>query len=142
MRFWDSSAVVPLVIRETASERCLSWLREDPDCIMLWCLTPVEVTGALWRKYREGSLSAEAVTAAQSRLEEISASTHEVTHMERVRSRAVRILAVHPLRAADALQLAAALVGAQEDPSRLHMVTLDSLLADAARREGFRVHTF
>ena len=49
------------------------------------------------------------------------------------------MLRVHALRAADALQLAAALLASDEEPAGLDIVTLDSRLADAARREGFRV---
>lgn len=140
MKFWDSSAVVPLVIREASSPRCLGWLREDPE-VMLWCLSPVEVTGALWRRYREDDLSAESMNRAQARLGEILAAAYEVVHVERVRRRAIRVLAVHPLRAPDALQLAAALVAAEEEPSRLDFVTLDDRLADAAGREGFTLHS-
>ena len=59
--------------------------------------------------------------------------------MDAVRSRAVALLARHPLRAADALQLASALVLAEGDPSSLEFVCLDNNLADAAEREGFTV---
>ncbi|MFZ1888102.1 MAG: hypothetical protein WAU33_08715 [Candidatus Binataceae bacterium] len=45
----------------------------------------------------------------------------------------------HPLRAADALQLGAAIVAAEEEPMSLEFVTLDRKLADAAAKEGFRV---
>jgi predicted nucleic acid-binding protein len=54
-----------------------------------------------------------------------------------VREAAVRFLRVHPLRAADALQLAAAFVAAERRPSSLEVVTLDDRLAVAARKEGF-----
>jgi hypothetical protein len=46
---------------------------------------------------------------------------------------------MHPLRAADSLQLAAALVAADHDPTTLELVCLDARLATADRREGFRV---
>ncbi len=59
--------------------------------------------------------------------------------MEQVRNRAIRLLRLHPLRAADALQLAAALTAAAEDPERLHLVSSDDRLSAAAQREGFRV---
>ncbi|MFY9343542.1 MAG: hypothetical protein WAT39_13685 [Planctomycetota bacterium] len=54
-------------------------------------------------------------------------------------TRARRLLANHPLRAADACQLAAALIACRERPDALGFVTLDSRLAEAARREGFTV---
>jgi predicted nucleic acid-binding protein len=62
-----------------------------------------------------------------------------VPELGRVERRARRLLALHPLRAADALQLASALVACDERPDRLPLVTLDERLAAAAMREGFRV---
>lgn len=59
--------------------------------------------------------------------------------MERVRERARRLLESHPLRAADALQLAAALIASEEEPKDLPFVTLDRRLALAAEKEGFKV---
>ncbi len=49
----------------------------------------------------------------------------------------MRFLRVHPLRAADALQLAAAFTASERRPASLEIVTLDERLADAARKEGF-----
>ena len=54
-----------------------------------------------------------------------------------IREAAVRFVRVHPLRAADALQLAAAFVVAERRPSSLEVITLDERLAAAARKEGF-----
>jgi len=59
--------------------------------------------------------------------------------MEQVRNRAIRLLRLHPLRAAAALQLAAALTAAAEDPERLDLVSSDDRLSAAAQREGCRV---
>jgi len=59
--------------------------------------------------------------------------------MEQVRKRVIRLRRVHPLGAADALQLAAALTASGEDPQRLEMVSIDDRLAAAARREGLKV---
>jgi predicted nucleic acid-binding protein len=58
-----------------------------------------------------------------------------------VRLTADRLLRVHPLRAADAFQLAAAISAIEERPSSLWLVTLDRGLAQAAEREGFKVIT-
>jgi hypothetical protein len=52
---------------------------------------------------------------------------------------ALRLLRNHPLRAADALQLAAALIASEETPQTLEFICLDDRLALAARREGFTV---
>jgi uncharacterized protein len=52
------------------------------------------------------------------------------------------LLSVHDLPAADALQLAAALVVTQERPQLLSFACLDGRLLSAARKEGFEVLTF
>jgi len=51
----------------------------------------------------------------------------------------MRLLRVHPLRAAGALQLAAAFSAAEQRPSSLEMITVDDRLASAAQKEGFAV---
>ncbi len=56
-----------------------------------------------------------------------------------VRSTAQRLLRVHPLRAADSLQLAAAIIAAEHEPGTLEFVSLNARLNEAASREGFRV---
>ena len=63
----------------------------------------------------------------------------EVEPIARVRQVATRLVRVHALRAADALQLAAAIVAAEDDPPSLTFVTLDDRLARAAERVGFPV---
>lgn len=57
---------------------------------------------------------------------------------EQLKDLAKRLLRVHPLRTADALQLAAALVYRAEG-SPLDFVCLDERLCSAAEREGFIV---
>ena len=138
MRFWDSSAVVPLLIRQTTSARADRWLGEDA-AVALWTLTPVEVTSALRRLLRDGVLREEDSRHAELRATELAAASHVVVDVDGVKSAAQRLLRVHALRAADALQLGAALVwaGGQGEGKVIH--TLDDRLAVAARREGFDV---
>ena len=83
---------------------------------------------------------AEAATmAALERLDSLAEGWNEVQPVAAVRITARRLLRVHPLRTADALQLAAAVVAAEGVPASLDLVTLDDRLAAAARREGFVV---
>lgn len=56
-----------------------------------------------------------------------------------LRGTARRLLQVHPLRCANSLQLAAAVIASEGLPASLNIVTLDERLASAARREGFMV---
>jgi len=71
------------------------------------------------------------------RLRQLAGGWHEVDPSDAIREAAVRFLRVHPLRAADALQLAAAFAAAEGRPSTLAVVTLDDRLAVAAGKEGF-----
>lgn len=139
MKFWDSSGVVPLIVAEEHSDYCQAVLSGDPE-MLVWCLSRIEVMSALCRRAREDKLSENEFQKAKDRLNEILDSAFEVSAVEKVRSRALRLLEVHPLRAADACQLAAALVATQEDPERLAIVCFDQRLERAATKEGFIVN--
>ena len=141
MRFWDTSALVPLVMEEPASALVLGWIRDDPD-VALWGLTRLELASAIERAVREGRVPPPARQPALRRVERIAGDAHEVADLAAVRVRAVPLVARHPLRAADAVQLGAALLVADPDPSSLVMAVLDRRLADAAEREGLRVLTW
>lgn len=138
MRFWDSSAITPLFVKEVESPMRATQFREDP-VMLVWYGTAEEVESALCRKEREGTLVAEQAKLARDRLASISAAWLEVQPTTMVRIRAIRLLRVHPLRAADAFQLAAALCGFEEDPTSQIFYTGDQRLAQAAAREGFIV---
>lgn len=138
MRFWDSSAIVPLVSAEAVSATCRGWLRADP-VVLVWALAATEVVSALARKRREGALDRARLAVAKRRLAQLEGAWNEVAQLEAVRSRARRLLEVHPLRAADALHLGAALVAVEERPGSVELVTFDARLAEAAEREGFSV---
>lgn len=138
MRFWDTSAVVPLVVRQSASANADGWYAEDPG-IAIWTLTTIEITSALWRLRRDEALTEEAARAAELRVEEIASASYIVADVDSVKALAARILRVHSLRAADALQLGAALIWSGGRPLGKTLYTLDERLALAARREGFTV---
>ena len=88
---------------------------------------------------RNTALNARAMTLALQRLRQLTTGWHEVDPSDEIRETAARFLRVHPLRAADALQLAAAFAAAERRPASLEIVTLDGRLANAARKEGFAV---
>ena len=136
MKFWDASAIVPLLIAEPATRTLQALAAEDPT-MLVWWATEVECASAIARLEREGGLEQPAVTEAFDRLKHLAGGWHEVDPSDGVREAAVRFLRVHPLRAADALQLAAAFVAAERRPASLELVTLDDRLAVAARKEGF-----
>ena len=138
MRFWDSSALVPLLVAEPSSAVVVAEYERDSDVIVWWA-SEVECVSALARLEREGSLTSSSMLVAMSRLSALAGSWRLVEPVDRVRQTAVRLLRVHVLRAADALQLAAALVSAEDQPQSLEFVTLDDRLALAAEREGFPI---
>jgi predicted nucleic acid-binding protein len=140
MRFWDASALVPLLVQQDATAAMKAIYAEDAE-MAVWWGSLVEAESALARLGRDGSFSPEGAEAARGRLDELSQAWMEVTPGERLRSSARRLLRVHPLRSGDALQLAAALVAAEQRPETLPFVCLDERLAGAARLEGFRVVT-
>ena len=108
------------------------------EIVVSWA-TRVECYSAISRRSREGVLSAAAERNAVSILEALAGEWSEVQAAEKVRQRAERLLRVHPLRSADALQLSSALVWAEESPSGLSLVCLDADLRGAAFKEGFTV---
>jgi predicted nucleic acid-binding protein len=84
-------------------------------------------------------LTGRATATALERLDALKNAWHEIQPLESIRRTARRLLRVHELRAADSLQLAAALAAAEGRPDALELVSLDDRLVEAARREGFRV---
>jgi uncharacterized protein len=99
----------------------------------------VEIVSALWRRQRSGDLDERSRANAQRHLDELLPACSVIVDVALVARRARRVLALHLLRAADALQLAAALVACDDRPELLPFVTLDDRLSDAAAREGFKV---
>jgi uncharacterized protein len=136
MKFWDASAIVPLLVTEPTTKAVQSLAEKDPTMIVWWA-TEVECASAITRLERDAALDDAAVTQAFHRLKQLAHTWHEADPSDPIREAAVRFLRVHPLRAADALQLAAAFVAAERRPSSLEVVTLDDRLAAAARKEGF-----
>ena len=116
-------------------------IAEEDPVMCVWWATEVECVSALARLEREGFLTEAAISTALERLDALAESWNEVQPVAAVRGTARRLLRVHPLRAADAFQLAAAVVVAEGQPKSLEVVTLDDRLAAAARREGFAVAT-
>jgi predicted nucleic acid-binding protein len=138
VRFWDTSAIVPLLADEATSEGVIREYERDPE-MLVWWSTAVECASAITRRDREGRLGSAEVSEAFGRLDALELAWREIQPIDRLRRQAVRLLRVHPLRAGDALQLAAALLAAEDTPRTLPFLTLDDQLALAAEREGFVV---
>ena len=136
MKFWDSSAVIPLLVPEVMSGSVQKLYEGDP-VMAAWWATEIECTSAIARRQRLGQLPENVAAEAFVRLKALREGWHEVEPGEELRESAKRLLRVHDLRTADALQLAAAVYVAEARPSTLEFVSLDDRLLAAARREGF-----
>jgi predicted nucleic acid-binding protein len=135
VRYWDTSALVPLLVADPRTEAIRSLLSED-ERIVTWAWTAVEFTSAIERRAREGRLDRAGRRSALARLEQLASAWDEVTDVLAVRRHARALLARHQLRATDAAQLAAALVAAPAERTVFGFVCLDARLSEAAEREG------
>lgn len=138
VRFWDTSGLVPALFEEATTPVVRSTLKSDPQVITWWG-TELECFSAIARSERERRIVGPEITTALAKLEALRASWVEIDPSAILREIALRLIRVHPLRAADALQLAAATVASEHRPPSMQFVTLDDTLADAASREGFPV---
>jgi predicted nucleic acid-binding protein len=137
MRFWDTSALIPLMLEEAESERMRQLLAED-GAIAISTITPLEIASTLWRRRHAGLLSVDQHHEAEAMFAELSARWSEVAQTSLILKTALRVVTRHPLRTLDAIQLAAAIVLCDE-PACMTLVRLDKDLATAARAEGFTV---
>jgi uncharacterized protein len=136
--FWDSSAVVPLLVADTQSAALSALMTTDREPT-LWWGSPVECLSALYRRHRKQPLPQAALSGGLDRLRALVEHLDTIIPSDDVRRRAGRLVATHPLSAADAFQLGAALIWCEEQPAGETFVSLDERLREAARREGFKV---
>lgn len=140
MRFWDTSALVPLLVDEPSTAAVQQAYRDDSVVLVAWT-TAVECASAIARAEHEAILDGGGASEAFARLDALMTVWREVEPSADLREVARRLLRAHVLRAADAIQLAAATLSAQHKPASMTFVTLDERLAGAARREGFALLT-
>jgi predicted nucleic acid-binding protein len=138
MAFWDASAIVPLCCSQGATVQGRRLHRELKRMVVWWG-TPLEARSAFARLARDGYLSGEERARAVARLGQLRTAWDEVLPTEKVRSLAEQLPDAHGLRAADAAQLAAALVWCRESPRQRALVCFDERLRAAAAAVGFSV---
>lgn len=134
MRFWDASALVPLCVGQPESAVVKALVEDDPGMVVWWG-SVIECWSAFARLRRDGVFEADDEDAAWTLLRTLQESWMEILPSEDVRTHAGRLVRLHPVRSADALQLAAALVWAGDPPSG-EIVVYDRRLREAARLEG------
>jgi hypothetical protein len=138
MRYWDASAIVPLLVHEPRSAEVQAALAEDAG-VVTWWGTRIECVSAIARLERAAALTPRQAAEAIELVRVLAGGWHEILPVEPVRETACRLLRVHALRAADAMQLAAATVMAAGRPAEVWFLAFDDRLRLAAGREGFRV---
>jgi len=138
VRYWDSSAIVALHVAQASTRTVRDLYSRDPQ-VLAWTLSDVEVRSALARLGREGAMKSADLQEAIWRVESFWKSVHVVSLVEAAKTRAKRLLGVHSLTAADALQLGAALTAVYDNSLGWEFACLDERLGEAARREGFSV---
>ncbi len=137
-QFWDTSAILALILQEVGAER-LEELNSDGGAVVWWG-SRVEAVSGLYRWHKHQRATADDTIAhLLDKISQFTQAAYEVQPTEEVRDVAGRMLRLHELRAADALQLAAALVWAGHHPAGIGFVCLDRRLRHAAAREGFEV---
>ena len=141
MRYWDASALVPLLVEEPGSDATREWLEQDAT-IVTWVWSRVEIASAVERRVRDNTLGRRQRREVLQRFTRLANAWDEIADVLAVRRLALALLARHPLTAADSAQLAAALFAAEDDASSLPFVCLDQRLAEAAERENMAVVTW
>ncbi|MEO1062264.1 MAG: type II toxin-antitoxin system VapC family toxin [Actinomycetota bacterium] len=138
--FADSSAIVKLYADEDGSEVVRSW----PGPVLMAMVTSTEVAAALWRKHRMGELSAaDARLLAEAAHHDVASFTATaellpVVLTPAILDRAAAVVARHPLRAYDAVQLSTAIEVREVAPVQ-EFLAFDRALCSAAAAEGFDV---
>lgn len=136
MNYWDASALVAMLARSPAAASYRAIAAQSR--IFTWWGSYVECACAIARRARDGSVPSQ--TAESYRMLELLAQDwREIQPSERLRRAALRVAKNHPLRAGDALHLAAALLSSGFEPHAVRFLTEDLRLKQAAEREGFVV---
>ena len=139
MSFWDSSALVPLCTNEPRSHFAGNLWKKFPQKIVWW-ETSVEICSALARLERENAISLQKRLNAEKRLRILENIWLEIQPNTRIKELARTFPAQYKMKAADSLQLAAALAWCKEFPKGKDFVSGDEKLIKVAATVGFTTH--
>ncbi len=136
--FWDASGLVLLCVQQPSTHAARR-LAARFTRIAAWWGSPIEIRSAIVRLRRDEEIGATDCSHACARLEVLRRHWAEVAPTEEIRDLARQVLDMHAVRAADALQLAAALVWCSGRPRGRPFVCFDGRLSQAAAAAGFEV---
>ena len=133
--FWDTSALVSLCVRQGATPRAIA-VYENFEAVVWWA-TSVEIASALARLLRMKQLNFSDWAKAGKIAKALANNWGVIRPSEALRAKATELVVRYDLRAADALQLAAALAWCEDLPQGRVFLTADQKLQEAASQSGF-----
>jgi predicted nucleic acid-binding protein len=133
--FWDASALVSLCVRQGMTPRAIA-LYKNYDAVVWWA-TPVEIASALARLMRMKQLDSTDWAKASKLTKSLADSWSVIQPSDALRATSIQLVDRYDLRAADSLQLAAALEWCEYAPHGRVFLTADQKLRDAALLSGF-----
>src|SRR5208282_5100118 len=133
--FWDTSALVPLCVRQGITPRAIALYQSYE--VVVWWFAPVEIASALARLVRMKQLTPGDLVKVRQLAKNLGDSWSVIQPSDALRAKAAQLVDRHDLRAADSLQLAAALVWCEDVPQGRTFLTADQKLREAALLCGF-----
>jgi predicted nucleic acid-binding protein len=127
---------MPLIFEETNSDTATGLLRDDSDMSVWWGIW-AECSVAISRLKHVGWLDEDGEERARAVLDLLAEIWTEMRPTDDLRLLAALLSKDHPLKTADALQLAAVLRWCEGHATGTAFVCLDDRLRRAARSEGF-----
>jgi predicted nucleic acid-binding protein len=133
--FWDSSALVPLCVRQSITPKAISLFQVHD--VVVWWTAPVEIASALSRLLRMKHIDRSDCAKARKLARVIGDFWSVIQPSDALRRKAMQLVERYDLRAADSLQLAAALEWCEDVPHGRVFLTADERLRQAALLSGF-----
>jgi predicted nucleic acid-binding protein len=135
LAFWDTSALVPLCAHQGITPRVVALYRSYG--VVVWWATAVEIASALRRLVRLKQLTPDDWTVSRRLAADLAESWRVVQPSNSLRAGAARLVDRYDLKAADALQLGAALEWCENLPQGRVFLAADQRLREAAVLSGF-----
>ena len=135
--FWDTSALVPLCVRQGITPRAIA-LYKIHD-VVVWWATPVEMASALARLVRMKQLDSNDWAKARKVAKRLADSWYMIQPSDALRTKSAQLVDRFELQAADSFQLAAALEWCEDAPQGRVLLAADQKLREAALLTGFDV---
>ena len=133
--FWDTSALVPLCVRQGITPGVIALYKSHE--VVVWWATPVEIASAIARLARMRQLDSEDCAKSRKLAKSLADSWSVIQPSDALRTKAAQLVDRYDLRAADCLQLAAALEWCEDAPQGRVFLTADRKLREAALLSGF-----